>query len=80
MAENIAEAGSNKVICRGSTAYRIFSLTSLYEASYNNNDSTTNPAEKQGQERYKSLLFNALREIIERLDAAGYYEGRVFTI
>ena len=33
MGENIAEPGSNKDICRGSTAYRIFPLTSLSTAS-----------------------------------------------
>jgi hypothetical protein len=47
MGENIAEAGSNKGICRGSTAYRIFLLTSVPTASYNNINSTTKPAEKQ---------------------------------
>ena len=48
MGENIAEAGSNKLICRGSMAYRMFALTSLLAMIYNDMQSITYSAWKQG--------------------------------
>jgi hypothetical protein len=80
MGENITEAGSNKAICRGSTAYLILSLTSLSAACYNNNNSITHSAKKQ-EKNDINLYYSTLCAILLNGWAwPGYYEGRVYKL
>ena len=85
MGENIAKAGSNKVICRGSQAHlsRInrlshFLANLLVNSELRRSPIYHEPDRKAREKSRKYKLFNNLRADIDWQGVAGYSEGRVF--